>query len=80
MKIITLNVWGGHLLDDLLMFFEQHQQIDIFCLQEVYHNTKNENFAVLPEVVSDHAALYADFTLSPVDSRTNQKCNHHKQA
>lgn len=260
MKIITLNVWGGHLLDDLLMFFEQHQQIDIFCLQEVYHNAEKmitreeryvcldvlsqiqrvlpnhvlyfapvvndiygiailihkdnvvleyqvkpiynnpnysgigpdhnrilqritfshqnniysvlnlhglwngkgktdsderieqanatkecikscdsaaiicgdfnlrpdtkslaivefglvnlvtkynitstrtsyypksekyadyiiispevscENFAVLPEVVSDHAALYADLTLSPVDSRTNQKCNHHKQA
>lgn len=37
MKLITLNIWGGHVLNPLLEFIQAHQDIDIFCLQEVYH-------------------------------------------
>ncbi len=37
MKIITLNIWGGRAgKEGLLNFFEQHQDVDIFCLQEVW--------------------------------------------
>jgi endonuclease/exonuclease/phosphatase family metal-dependent hydrolase len=38
MKLITLNIWGGHVRAPLLDFIASHQDIDIFCLQEVYHN------------------------------------------
>jgi len=41
MKLITLNIWGGHVHGPLLEFIKSHQEIDIFCLQEVYHNAKN---------------------------------------
>lgn len=34
---MTLNIWGGHVYQPLVNFFKQHQDVDIFCLQEVYH-------------------------------------------
>lgn len=36
MKLITLNIWGGYLKQEILNFFNNYQEIDIFCLQEVY--------------------------------------------
>tara|TARA_B100000508_G_C11463138_1_gene280205 strand:- start:2374 stop:3102 length:729 start_codon:yes stop_codon:yes gene_type:complete len=36
MKLISLNIWGGHVYQPLLNFFDAHRQIEIFCLQEVY--------------------------------------------
>lgn len=41
MKLITLNIWGGHVKKPLLHFIEKHNEIDIFCFQEVYHNASN---------------------------------------
>lgn len=38
MNLITLNIWGGHLREPLLQFILDHQDVDIFCLQEVYSN------------------------------------------
>jgi endonuclease/exonuclease/phosphatase family metal-dependent hydrolase len=37
MKLITLNIWGGHVHQPLLDFIKRHQAIDVFCFQEVYH-------------------------------------------
>ena len=37
-KLITLNIWGGHVRGPLLAFIETHRETDIFCFQEVYHN------------------------------------------
>lgn len=37
MKLITLNIWGGHVHAPLLNFVSSCQDVDIFCLQEVYH-------------------------------------------
>lgn len=42
MKLITLNIWGGHVRQALLDFIKAHQDIDIFCFQEVYHNAKDK--------------------------------------
>ena len=42
MKLITLNIWGGHIQDALLKFVASHPEIDIFCFQEVYHNAINK--------------------------------------
>tara|TARA_B100001248_G_scaffold220746_1_gene176572 strand:+ start:14614 stop:15366 length:753 start_codon:yes stop_codon:yes gene_type:complete len=38
MKLLSLNIWGGSVLDPLLEFIERNKEVDIFCLQEVYHN------------------------------------------
>ncbi|HLX54069.1 MAG TPA: endonuclease/exonuclease/phosphatase family protein [Aquella sp.] len=38
MKLITLNIWGGHVREPLLKFIGNNLDIDVFCLQEVYHN------------------------------------------
>lgn len=40
MKLITLNIWGGHVREPLHRFIASHQDVDIFCFQEVYHNAK----------------------------------------
>ncbi len=38
MKIIALNTWGGRGgKEKLLSFFDQNQNVDVFCLQEVWN-------------------------------------------
>ena len=39
LQLMTLNIWGGKLLEPLLRFIDSHRAIDIFCLQEVYSQT-----------------------------------------
>lgn len=45
MKIISLNIWGGKLKEQLLKFLiENKKEIDVFCFQEVFSNhTGNTN-------------------------------------
>ena len=43
MKIISLNTWAGVLHQDLLEFFRKYQKdTDIFCLQEIYKGTTEQ--------------------------------------
>lgn len=42
MKLITLNIWGGAVHEPLLKFFAAHQDVDIFCLQEVYSQAEHK--------------------------------------
>lgn len=42
MKLITLNIWGGQIKEPLIKFIEAHQEVDFFCLQEVYHNAPHK--------------------------------------
>lgn len=42
MKLITLNIWGGHIREPLLEFIVKHRDIDIFCFQEVYHKAQDK--------------------------------------
>ncbi len=42
MKIITLNTWGGRMHEPLIKFFKENQDIDIFCLQEIFHDLDKE--------------------------------------
>jgi endonuclease/exonuclease/phosphatase family metal-dependent hydrolase len=69
MKLITLNIWGGHLRNPLLKFIHEHRNIDIFCLQEVYFNAhrtiadkKRELslniFSDLQKLLPDHHAIF----------------------
>jgi endonuclease/exonuclease/phosphatase family metal-dependent hydrolase len=53
MKLITLNIWGGRIKESLLEFIKNNSDVDIFCLQEVYHNAKNKfmNDDWIPELL-----------------------------
>ncbi len=42
MKLITLNIWGGHVRNPLLDFIKFHRETDIFCFQEVYHHAQEK--------------------------------------
>jgi endonuclease/exonuclease/phosphatase family metal-dependent hydrolase len=42
MKLMTLNIWGGHVYQPLMDFIQKQQNTDIFCLQEVYHRAKEK--------------------------------------
>lgn len=61
MKLITLNIWGGHVRDPLHQFVSKHQNVDIFCFQEVYHDAKEmitiENRKVSLNIFSEIQAL-----------------------
>lgn len=61
MKLITLNIWGGHVRDPLLQFIKDSQHIDIFCFQEVYHNApkkiSSEDRVVSLQIFSELQAL-----------------------
>ena len=69
MKLITLNIWGGHVYEPLLKFIQLHQNIDIFCLQEVYHNAEEtistedrqvtlNIFSELQNLLPDHQGFF----------------------
>lgn len=69
MKLITLNIWGGHIREPLLEFIIKHRNIDIFCFQEVYHNAKDKFstdekaaslniFSELSDLLPDHRPFF----------------------
>lgn len=69
MKLITLNIWGGHVRDPLLKFIESHNHIDVFCFQEVYHQAEGKIsdddrfvslniFSELDEILSDFQGYF----------------------
>lgn len=58
MKLITLNTWGGRVHKKLLKFLEENQEVDIFCLQEIYNGAKTEKMD--PEFLQDAFNLYSD--------------------
>ena len=41
-KLVSLNIWGGHIKQPLLEFIKSNQDVDIFCFQEVYHNAQHK--------------------------------------
>lgn len=58
MKLITLNTWGGRVHKPLLKFLSEYQDIDIFCFQEIYHNSTKE--IVGSEYYDDSFNLHSD--------------------
>ncbi|MFN8770380.1 MAG: endonuclease/exonuclease/phosphatase family protein [Neisseriaceae bacterium] len=42
MKIISLNMWSGHVGKPLFDFINSCREIDIFCFQEVYYNAERK--------------------------------------
>lgn len=69
MKLITLNIWGGHIRNPLLEFIKSHGEVDIFCFQEVYHKAQKKIsgedravslniFSELQELLPQHQAFF----------------------
>lgn len=69
MKVMSLNIWGGHIENALLNFIGQQQDVDIICLQEVYHNAldkfstddkiPNLNiFSIIDSLLPEHQAFF----------------------
>src|SRR5581483_7788073 len=70
MKLISLNTWGGRAGEkELLDFFKKHQDVDIFCLQEVWeggHDSKphwggdidSEMITNINKVLSEHLVFF----------------------
>ena len=42
LTLVSLNLWGGYVLDPLLKFILSHHKIDMFCFQELYHNAPHK--------------------------------------
>jgi endonuclease/exonuclease/phosphatase family metal-dependent hydrolase len=42
MKIISLNTWSGVVYEPMKAFFQQHRDVDVFCLQEMYSNAEGK--------------------------------------
>jgi len=69
MKLISLNTWGGRVAE-ILNFFKYHQEIDVFLLQEVFHNASERTifsekerpkfFEEVDSVLPDHRGYFAD--------------------
>lgn len=69
LKLITLNIWGGRIREPIIDFFNKNKDIDIFCLQEVYHNAPNRIsneegylnlnfFGEVGEILSGHTGYF----------------------
>ncbi len=61
MKVISLNTWGGRKSEEIFSFLKKHEDVDVFCLQEVYHNahgkdviwTDGSNFNLLNDLIKN---------------------------
>jgi endonuclease/exonuclease/phosphatase family metal-dependent hydrolase len=68
MKLISLNTWGGQ-IPEILDFFKQYQDTDIFLLQEIFHNgtertlfddkERSELFKEICELLPNHRGYFA---------------------
>jgi len=71
MKIISLNTWGGRAGKDLLLnFFRKNNEIDIFCLQEMWRGGDDLNLEELGLDVS------REVTYNLLDGISAQLPNH----
>ncbi|MDQ5921228.1 MAG: hypothetical protein QG673_1285 [Pseudomonadota bacterium] len=69
MRLISLNIWGGYVKNPLLEFITRYQDVDFFCLQEVYHNALAKIsaddkdvalniFSEIQSILSDHIGFF----------------------
>ncbi len=69
MKLITLNTWGGRVGEPFIGFIKSHQDIDIFCFQEIYDESEkilgeeypdsnHDLFSNLNKLLPDHKGFF----------------------
>ncbi len=65
MKLISLNIWGGHVKQALLQFIASYRDVDIFCFQEVYHQApykiSTDDRAVHLDIFTELRTLLPEF-------------------
>lgn len=69
MKLLSLNIWGGKMVEELLSFIrEQAKDVDIFCFQEVFsspihktigRNAQSDIYEQLARTLSDYQGFYS---------------------
>jgi exonuclease III len=69
MKIVSLNVWGGRMKEEIDAFFRNHTDTDVFFLQEVFHNGTDKTvwdesehatlFSHIESILSDHTGYFS---------------------
>lgn len=57
MKIISLNIWDARVFDPLMKFFENNQDTDIFCLQEVFDGEIKGTFRGEGQVINGFSEI-----------------------
>ncbi|OGK18064.1 hypothetical protein A2866_02955 [Candidatus Roizmanbacteria bacterium RIFCSPHIGHO2_01_FULL_39_8] len=73
MKLISLNTWGGKLLEPLTVFFQKYKkEVDFFCLQEIYDSAekkviggdmKSNLFAIIGTILEHHHGFFTPTTI-----------------
>lgn len=69
MKIITLNTWGGRIYKELIDFFNNHQDIDVLCFQEVLKGGKGQTsrgeikslYEDIGNTLTNHAGYFSEY-------------------
>ena len=64
MKLISLNTWGGKLLDPLLGFIkEKSDSIDIFCFQEIFSDGEGDRNLkdIEPNLINKISKILPDY-------------------
>jgi len=60
MKLLSLNIWGGRIgPEKLLGFFKKYNDVDVFCLQEVYAGPQDDIHDHLDRDESDRIMWHA---------------------
>ena len=73
MKLISLNTWGGKLLNPLLDFLQKYKnEVDLFCFQEIYNSPQNKVirrgmrsnlFTTISEILKNHRGIFTATTM-----------------
>lgn len=58
MKIISLNIWDARVFDPLMQFFQNNQDVDIFCLQEVFNGNESGTFREQGQIINGFTEIY----------------------
>ncbi len=73
LRLISLNVWGGQILNPLLEFIHYHRNVDFFSFQEIYSRTQKgivskpgesictDLFERIADILPNHIALFRIF-------------------
>ena len=72
-KLIILNIWGGKVYAPLMAFLKEHaEEVDIFCLQEVFNTSMEEEipsearikiFSEIGSVLTSFTGFHAPITI-----------------
>ena len=61
MKVITLNLWEGEILEPLKFFINNHSEdIDVFCLQRTLNTDKSNLFELIQDILPNFNGYFSE--------------------